>query len=605
MRRDLPALAGPEFDVVVVGGGICGAAVAWDAAQRGLSVALVEGGDFGGATSANSLKVVHGGIRYLQHLDVQRVRESSRERTALLRIAPHLVQLLPVVIPTFGHAWRGGEVLAAGFLLLNLLTSDRNRHIPDPARQVPNARLISRAELLEWLPQSAASRPTGAGVFWDGQLYNPPRLVWEFIRTAGRAGARVANYCEVDGFLRRRMRIEGVTVQDRLGGARFEVRGRVVVNAAGPFAERLHVQAGLGRSGQIPLSRDLAVVIRRPLVRKRALAIQTKYRDPNAVLSRGHRHLFLVPWREVTLIGVNSVVYHGDPIGLTVTQEEVQGFLDEINHADPSLALTPDEVALVLAGLLPIEEANLVNGEVSFGKRPLIVDNARRDGVEGLVTAVTNRYTIARLVAERVVNLVFRKLGKEAPPCRTAKIPLCGGDMDSLATLMREVVQHTVDHRADIAEQLARNHGSAYGDVLRLVTQAPRWGETIGASQTLKAEVSRRASPPFPPAPHVSLCSAGPTLARQVIRVLQRSRPARSSWPASWDGVGTEWSQSWRRFGPDFQGPSRLESWTPAYSPASQCRSWLDVEDVRGTDCYAGVYGSRSSLDAKGSGRSR
>jgi glycerol-3-phosphate dehydrogenase len=489
MRRDLPALAGPEFDVVIVGGGICGAAIAWDAAQRGLSVALVERGDFGGATSANSLKVVHGGIRYLQHLDVQRVRESSRERTALLRIAPHLVQLLPVVIPTFGHGRRGGELLAAGFFLLNLLTADRNRGVSDPARQVPAARLISRAELRGWLPDSAAPGASGAGMFWDGQLYNPPRLVWEFIRTAGRAGALVANYCEVDGFLRRGTRVEGVAVRDRLGGARFEVRARVVVNAAGPFAERLHVQAGLGRNSQIPLSRDLALVIRRPLVRKRALAVQTKYRDPSAVVSRGPRHLFLVPWREVTLIGVNSIIYRGDPLGLTVTHEEVQGFLDEINHAEPALGLTLGDVALVLAGLLPISAENHVDGDVSFGKRPLIVDNAKSDGVEGLITAVANRYTTARLVAERAVDLVFRKLGKAPPRCRTAEIPLYGGDIDSLADLVREVAQRTGNHRPDTAEQLARNHGSAYGDVRRVVEQAPQWGETIGTSQTLKAEV--------------------------------------------------------------------------------------------------------------------
>ena len=263
-------------------------------------------------------------------------------------------------------------------------------------------------------------------MFWDGQLYNPPRFVWDFIRTAGRGGALVANYCEVDGFLRRGTRIKGVAIQDRLGGARLEVRARVVVNAAGPFAERLHVQAGLGRSGQVPLSRDLALVIRRPLVRQRALAIQTKYRDPNAVLSHGLRHLLLVPWREVTLIGVNSVIYHGDPMYLTVAQEEVQGFLDEINHAEPALGLTPGDVALVLAGLLPISAANLINGNVSFGKRPLVVDNAKSDGVEGLITAVTNRYTIARLVAERVVDLVFRKLGKEAPRCRTTRSRFAG-----------------------------------------------------------------------------------------------------------------------------------------------------------------------------------
>jgi len=486
----LAALTSVEFDLLVVGGGICGAAIAWDATQRGLSVALVERGDFGAATSANSLKVVHGGIRYLQHLDLRRLRESSRERRTLLRIAPHLVEPLPVVVPTFGHGWRGREVLGAGFLLLNTLTSDRNSRVSDPARRIPPARLISRREVLDWYPRLDHPQLTGGGVFWDGQLSNPPRLVWEFLRTAGRAGAVAANYCEVVGFLRSGTGINGVAVHDRLGDERFEVRARVVVNAAGPFAEQLYAETGVRRNGRVPLSRDLALVIRRPLVRERALAIQTRYRDPSALLSRGPRHLFVVPWREVTLIGVNSVVYRGDPNALTVGQEEVQEFLDEINEAEPSLGLTPEDVALVLAGLLPISADNLVNGNISFGKRPLIVDNAKSDGVERLITAITNRYTIARLVAERAVDLVLRKLGKQARSSRTAEIPLHGAHFGSVAELGQEVVRTTGGRlRPEIAQRLARNHGSAYGDVLRVMTQLPEYGGAIGASPTLKAEV--------------------------------------------------------------------------------------------------------------------
>jgi glycerol-3-phosphate dehydrogenase len=451
---------------------------------------LVERGDFGAATSANSLKVVHGGIRYLQHLDLRRLRESARERRALLRIAPHLVEPLPVVVPTFGHGWRGREVLGAGFLLLNTLTSDRNSRVSDPARRIPPARLISRREVLDWYSRLDHPQLTGGGVFWDGQLSNPPRLVWEFLRTAGRAGAVAANYCEVVGFLRSGTGINGVAVHDRLGGERFEVRARVVVNAAGPFAEQLYAETGVRRNGRVPLSRDLALVIRRPLVRDRALAIQTRYRDPNAVLSRGPRHLFVVPWRGVTLIGVNSVVYRGDPNALTVRPEEVQGFLDEINEAEPSLGVTPDDVALVLAGLLPISADSLVNGNISFGKRPLIVDNAKSDGAEHLITAITNRYTIARLVAERTVDLAFRKLGHRASSSRTAEIPLYGAHFGSVAELVHEVVGMTAGQlRPETAERLARNHGSAYGDVLRVMAQAPDSGGTIGASETLKAEV--------------------------------------------------------------------------------------------------------------------
>lgn len=489
MQRDLSELAGVEFDVLVIGGGICGAAAAWDAAQRGLSTALVERGDFGAATSANSLKVVHSGIRYLQHLDVYRVRESSRERTALLRIAPHLVHPLPVVVPAFGHGLCGPEALAAAFLLFNGLTWDRNSGLVDPARRILSARLISPRQVLDWHPCIDDRQLTGGGLFWDGQLSNPPRLVWELLRTAGRAGAVVANYCEVVGFLHRGARVGGVMVHDRLGGERFEVRARVIINAAGPFAEQLHVQAGLHNGSRLPLSRDMALVIRRPLVHDRALAVQTKYRDPSAVLSRGRRHLFLVPWREATLIGVNSIIYEGDPNSLAVTQQEVREFLDEINESEPTLRLTFDDVAMVHAGLLPIDADNLAHGNISFGKRPLLVDNAKDGGIEGLITAVTNRYTVARLVAEQAVDLAFRKLGKRAPACRTAETPLLGGNFGSAAGLVKEIGVANSALTPKVTERLAWNHGSAYGDILRVLEQSPEWGETLGTSQTLKAEI--------------------------------------------------------------------------------------------------------------------
>jgi glycerol-3-phosphate dehydrogenase len=490
MQRNLRELAGREFDLVIVGGGICGAAAAWDATQRGLSVALLDRGDFGGETSANSLKVVHGGIRYLQHLDVARVRESSRERTALLWIAPHLVHPLPVLVPTFGHRLRGAEALGAAFALLNGLTADRNRGVTDPDRQIPRARLISGARVRAWHPELDDPGMTGAGLFWDGQLYNPPRLVWEFVRTAGRAGAVAANYCEVGRFLRHGARVVGVAVCDRLSGERFEVRSRVVLNAAGPFAGQLGVRSGARAASKIPLSRDMAVVIRRRLVRERALAVQTRYQDPDAYLSRGRRHLFVVPWRDVTLVGVNSIVYRGDPNCLTVTESEVEGFLDEINDAEPRFALTMDDVALVHAGLLPIGADALVGANVSFGKRAHVVDNARADGVDGLVTAVCNRYTTARRVGERAVDLAFHKLSMTPRPSRSAETPLQGGHVATFAGLVQEIGRAGADRlRPDVAEQLAHNHGSAYGDVLRWAREAPSYGVTIGASGTLAAEV--------------------------------------------------------------------------------------------------------------------
>jgi glycerol-3-phosphate dehydrogenase len=490
MARALAALAGREFDVLVVGGGITGAVTAWDAAQRGLSVALLERGDFGGATSAESLKVVHGGVRYLQHLDVVRVRESSRERRALLRIAPHLVHPMPFVVPTYGHGMRGPEILAAAFTILNLLTADRNRGLTDPARKVPAARIVSRSRVLEWFPDIEKEGLTGAGVFYDGQMFNPPRLVWAMVRTAARAGAAVANYCDVNALVLQGGRVAGVKVEDRLGGDKFEVRARTVVNAAGPYAEALLVRSGVRAARSVPFSRDMALVLKRRFVDGRALALQTRYRDPSAVLTRGPRHLFMVPWRGRTLVGVNSLIWRDEPDRLRVTEAEVADFVAEIAEADPKLGLTMDDVALVMAGLLPVEKGDETSGDVSFGKRPLVVDKARTDGVQGLVSAISNRYTVARGVAERAVDLVYHKLGRDVRPCRTEVTRIHGGDFFRFDELVREVAGALPDGvDRGLAERLARDHGSAYGEVLRLARERPEWGRTIGGTDVLRAEV--------------------------------------------------------------------------------------------------------------------
>ena len=489
MRRDLGGLADTEFDVVVIGGGVSGATMAWDAALRGLSVALLERTDFCAETSAWSLKVVHGGIRYLQHLDFKRVRESCRERSALLRIAPHLVHPLPFVVPTYGHGMQGSQALGAAFLLLSAVTADRNRGIPDPDRRIPAGRLVSRRQLLEWFPHLDSTRPVGAGVFCDGQMYNPPRLVWEFLRSAAARGAVVANYCEVTRLLRREDRVIGVHVTDRAGGGEFDVRARMVVNASGPFAEQLYLNQGLRRERTIPLSRDMAVVIRRPLVTGRALAAQTKYKDPDAVLSRGNRHVFLVPWRDRTLIGVNSRVWPGDPYSLEVTQAEVADFVDEIRSAVPEFEITLDDVAMVYAGLLPFGQNDSGAVDLSFGKRSHLIDHESIEGVKGLVTAMSIRFTTARGLSEQAMNLVVRKLGRSAP-CRTEDTPLAGARFDRFAGLVREV-QDALRTTGDdpVASHLAHNHGSAFGDVLRLADAIPNGRQPIAGTDTLRAEV--------------------------------------------------------------------------------------------------------------------
>jgi len=491
MQRNLPALADQRFDVAVLGGGACGAAIAWDAARRGFSVCLLERDDFCGRTSAYSLKFVHGGIRYLQHLDVKRVRESCRERSALLRIAPHLVHPIPVVVPTSGHGLAGGEALAAAFAVLGLLTPDRNRGIRDPARHIPGGRLVPKRQLVEWFPRLPEDGLTGAGVFSDGQIYNPPRLVWELVRSAAAAGAVVANRCEAVKLLREGYRVTGVRVTDRLRGERFDVRAGIVVNAAGPYAEQLLVSDGIRSERSIPFSRDMALVFRREPIAPYALAVQTRYKDPDAVLSRGHRHLFLVPWRDRTMIGVNSKVWHDDPNGLRVPEEEVLGFLEEIREAAPWLSLTRDDVAMVYAGLLPFGQNDRGAVDLSFGKRSHVIDHRAKEGLEGLVSAISVRLTTARGVAEEVVDLLCRKRGEKPRPCDTETTPLLGADFGLFEALVEEIAaEPAIGGDVKLAECLAHNHGSRWGDVLKLARESPVLARRIHGSTTLGAEVA-------------------------------------------------------------------------------------------------------------------
>lgn len=492
MQRSLNGLADHEFDVLVIGAGAFGAAAAWDATLRGLRVALIDQADFGGGASAECFKMVHGGIRYLQHGDVRRLRASCHERSALLRIAPHLVRPLPVVVPTFGSGRNGKLLLGTGMYLYDLLTAGRNAGIADASRRIPGTRLLSRGELLGVFPELEQPKLTGGAVFVDGQMYNPARLVLAFVRSASLRGAAVANYVRATRFIWNDRAVCGVRARDMLEGEDFDIRARLVLNAAGPWAEYLLADTemfGSYRRGHF--SRDAYFVVRRAPRSVYALALPGQSRDRDSLVSRTARHLFAVPWRGYTLVGVWHRLFSEPPDTAVVQEAELQSWLAEMNASHPALQLRRDEICYAHCGLVPFGGGTVGVNELSFGKESRFIDHRRSHGITGLVTLIGIRYTTARGDAARALDLLLQQWsGTAPPPAATASTPLVGGDVPDIGLQRAGALAarpQMLEPRS--LDALLCNHGSRIDEVLSIATE-PGEARRLGESDTLLAEVT-------------------------------------------------------------------------------------------------------------------
>ncbi len=492
LSRDhcLGQLGDTEFDVLIVGGGSFGAAAAWDASLRGLKVALIERTDFAAGVSANSFRIVHGGIRYLQHSDLKRLWASCAERSALLRIAPHLVQPLPILVPTYGSGRDGKAFLGAGMLVYDALTPRRNRGIADRSRHIPLTRFMARDEALAHFPDLPGEGLTGGAVFADGQMYNPTRLVLAFVQSAVASGAIACNYVEARQFLRRGDRIVGVRACDTRAGVDMDVRARTVVNAAGPWARHLLEASDMNPPGaRVTYSRDTCFVVPGRFDTHYGVALRGRTRDPDAVLSRSTRHLFLVPWRQFSLVGVWHKVTDAPADTVSLPRAELEQFIEEVNGAYPGLDLTPSHIRMANYGLVPFGENAPDAVDLSYGKRSPLIDHAREESIDGLVTLIGVRYTMARGDAANALDLVERKLGRTPRRPPTHREPLHGGTIPDFESLVTRIRSDARNLPPAAARALAHNHGTAYTDVLRHAAARPELDSTLAGTDVPAAAV--------------------------------------------------------------------------------------------------------------------
>jgi glycerol-3-phosphate dehydrogenase len=468
VKRDLGALTAREHDLLVVGGGIHGAMVAWDAAQRGLSVALVEAADFGSGASWNSLKTVHGGLRHLQRADVFGLRESAHERRALLRIAPALVRPLSFLVPTYGHGAKGREALFCGLLLNDLLTADRNAGLP-PEQHIPRGRLLSPDEVRAHVPGLAGAGLTGGALWTDAQVTSSERLLTGVLREASRLGAVLANHAPVAGLLKLDGRVVGAQVKDTAGGETFEVRARVVVLAAGAGNTPLWASLGLRRPA-VPQLRAINLVLRRSVGPAVAVGGQAD-----------GRYLFAVPWCDRTMIGTDYAPASDDG------RPSPTAFLALAARAFPWASVAPQDVALVHRGLVPG-----TSGASGLWTRSRVADHAQDDATLGLLSLIAVKYTTARGVAEAAVDRAVAQLGRPAAPCRTAITTLADarplpGTLEEQARLavQEEMARHLDDvllRRLDVGTAGAPP-ADAVARVALVVARELGWSEERTAAE--------------------------------------------------------------------------------------------------------------------------
>jgi len=491
MKRNLNTLAAQEFDVLIVGAGIYGATAAWDAALRGLSVALIDSGDFGGATSANSLKIVHGGLRYLQTLDVERMRESIRERRTFMHIAPHLVHPLRCVMPTYGHGMKGKEVLWMGMLVNDIISFDRNR-IDDPQKQIPLSRVISKDECLRLIPGIDGTRVTGGALWTDAQMYSSERLVLAFVLSAARAGACAANYVEAIDFLRRDDCITGMKVRDVFTGETLDIRARIVVNTSGGWVDDV-LEKTIGLSRKVDLSTAMNLVVNRQVLPECAAGIHTwyTYEKQDGSTHRGRRVLFMTPWNACTLVGTYHLPYDGHPDALRVTEAEVHAFLKEINRGYPGDPIDRRDVTFFHKGFLPMDGINPKSGEVELTRHSRIHDHQKEEGIEGLISVVGVKYTTARDVSEKTVSLVFQKLSRDVPTSRSRDTRLVGGEIPRFEDYLSQAERHKpAGLDARVMRHLVYHYGSEYPRILEYGKENSDWMQSLpGSEDVLEAEV--------------------------------------------------------------------------------------------------------------------
>ena len=449
-ERLLERLKADRFDLLIIGGGATGCGIALDAAARGLQVALVEREDIGSGTSSRSTKLIHGGVRYLElafkrldRVQYRLVRDALRERSILLRIAPHLTHWLPLFTPLYRsyqlpYYWTGLKLYDA---------------LAGTAGGIPSRFVSSRAARARF-PQIKTEGLRGGVLYRDGQ-FDDARMNVSLALTAIDQGAAVANYVEVVGLVQREGRIVGATVQDRVSGAGWEIESRVVINASGPWSDRVRRLEDASAEPILQVSSGAHIVVDGTFsMPETGLLIPT---------TEDGRVLFVLPWLGQTLIGTTDEAASPDapPIAGDMAIEYL------VRHANRYLSrrLERSDIKAAWAGLRPLIRDPRATDTAGLARDHVIVE-----GPGGMITIGGGKWTTYRKMAQDVVDYAIRRANlSPAAPCRTASLPLIGAEGFDPAGATQMGTRNALD--ADVTQHLLRAYGNRADQVADLLIE--------------------------------------------------------------------------------------------------------------------------------------
>ena len=484
MTRQIPLdIRDYPFDLIVVGAGINGAGIARDAAMRGLSVLLLDKGDIADGTTQWATRLIHGGLRYLEHYEVPLVRESLRDREILFHIAPHLVRPLGFMIPIYERAKHGPLMVRLGMIAYDVLSFDKS---------VGNHRMFSPEEALEREPGLNPEGLMGAAFYYDGQVEYAERIAVENAISAREHGALVLNYAKVERLIVEDGDVTGVEFTDVLDGESYEAHAPVTLNVAGPWVDE--VLSGMDGGTQTRMiggtkGSHLVVDPFPGAPKGEALYVEAR---------KDGRPYFIVPWNGRYLIGTTDIRYEEDLDYVSADEDEIDYLIEETNHVIPEANLSRDAILFTYSGIRPLPyQPEGAEGGVT--RSHIVYDHAKGRGVGtkrtgigegvprvgGLISIIGGKLTTYRNLSRQTVDMVYKKLDLDPPESRTARVPLPGGavgDFDAFAAGFK-VTSGLTD---ELAERLLKLYGARAPDVLEMAGEDPSLRMPLGESATVE-----------------------------------------------------------------------------------------------------------------------